>query len=91
MRQATNFALARPARETLFTVVSREDKYKSKNFIDTIVYRTGDQVGAWAEWLNLSLRGASLAAAPLAAVWLVISLWLGVRQQRMSKEADAGT
>jgi AAA family ATP:ADP antiporter len=88
LRRATNFALARPARETLFTVVSREDKYKSKNFIDTIVYRTGDQVGAWAEWLNLSLRGASLVAAPLALAWLGISLWLG-RQQSRRAQRDA--
>jgi len=48
LRRAGNFAIARPARETLFTVVSREDKYKAKNFIDTVVYRTGDQIGAWS-------------------------------------------
>lgn len=87
LRRATNFALARPARETLFTVVSREDKYKAKNFIDTIVYRTGDQVGAWAEFLNLGLRGASLVAAPVAAAWLVISLWLGRQQARRAQRA----
>jgi len=88
LRRATNFALARPARETLFTVVSREDKYKAKNFIDTIVYRTGDQIGAWTtpalQWLGLGLRGVSLVAAPMAAVWLFISLWLGIRQRRLS-------
>ena len=39
LRRATDFALARPARETLFTVLSREDKYKAKNLIDTLVYR----------------------------------------------------
>ena len=93
LRRATNFALARPARETLFTVVSREDKYKSKNFIDTIVYRTGDQIGAWTTrplgWLGLGLRGVSLVAVPIAAVWLGISLWLGIRQQRLSNEADS--
>src|SRR5216684_5517931 len=43
LRRATDYALARPARETLFTVVSREDKYKAKNLIDTLVYRGGDQ------------------------------------------------
>ena len=47
LRRAGNFAIARPARETLFTVISREDKYKAKNFIDTVVYRAGDQIGAW--------------------------------------------
>jgi AAA family ATP:ADP antiporter len=91
LRRATNFALARPARETLFTVVSREDKYKAKNFIDTIVYRTGDQIGAWTtpalSWLGLGLRGVSIVAAPMAALWLVISLWLGMRQARRAQRA----
>ena len=92
LRRAANFAVARPARETLFTVVSREDKYKAKNFIDTIVYRTGDQIGAWTTpalgWLGLGLRGVSLVAAPLAAVWLFVSLWLGRKQVRMAREAQ---
>ncbi len=93
VRRAGNFAIARPARETLFTVVSREDKYKSKNFIDTVVYRTGDQIGAWTTpilgWLGLGLTGVSFVAAPLAAVWLLVSLWLGRRQTAMSREAPA--
>jgi AAA family ATP:ADP antiporter len=95
LRRAANFAVARPARETLFTVISREDKYKAKNFIDTIVYRTGDQIGAWTnkalDLLGLSLRGVSLIAAPLAAIWLLVSLWLGRRQARMACEAEPAT
>lgn len=89
LRRAGNFAFARPARETLFTVVSREDKYKSKNFIDTVVYRVGDQIGAWATpaltWLGLSLAGVSFVAAPIAAVWLLVSLWLGRRQSAKAR------
>jgi ATP:ADP antiporter, AAA family len=88
LRRAGNYAFARPARETLFTVISREDKYKSKNFIDTVVYRVGDQIGAWTTpaltWLGLSLTGVSFVAAPMAAVWLAISLWLGRRQSRLA-------
>ena len=48
LRRAGNFAIARPTREVLFTVLSREDRYKAKSFIDTVVYRLGDQVGAWS-------------------------------------------
>ena len=48
LRRAGNFAFARPTREVLFTVVPREDKYKAKSFIDTVIYRIGDQVGAWS-------------------------------------------
>ena len=48
IRSVSNYALTRPAREVLFTAVSREDRYKTKNFIDTVVYRAGDQVAAWS-------------------------------------------
>lgn len=92
LRRAGNFAIARPARETLFTVISREDKYKAKNFIDTVVYRAGDQIGAWTSpvlgWLGLGLTGVSFVAAPIAAVWLLVSLWLGRRQIAMAREAQ---
>jgi ATP:ADP antiporter, AAA family len=92
LRRAANFAIARPAREILFTVVSREDKYKGKNLIDTFVYRAADQVGAWSTpvmgWLGLGLAGVSFVAAPIAAIWLLISLWLGRKQVRMAREAQ---
>ena len=96
VRRAGNFAFARPARETLFTVINREDKYKAKNFIDTVVYRVGDQIGAWTTpalgWLGLKMAGISLVAAPLAAVWLVVSLWLGKRQGAMARtEVDSAS
>jgi AAA family ATP:ADP antiporter len=74
LRRASNFGFARPARETLFTVVTREDKYKAKNFIDTVVYRVGDQVGAWFG------VGAGVLAVPVAVVWVLNALWLGRRQ-----------
>src|SRR5260370_22477683 len=48
LRRAGDYAIARPTREVLFTVVPREDRYKAKGFIDTFVYRLGDQLGAWA-------------------------------------------
>jgi AAA family ATP:ADP antiporter len=90
LRRASNFAVSRPAREILFTVLPREDKYKAKSFIDTFVYRTGDQIGAWSypllTWLGLGLTGISFVAAPLAAGWCVLSLWLGRRQGALAKE-----
>ena len=91
LRRATDYALARPARETLFTVLSREDKYKAKNLIDTFVYRGGDQFGAWSNKLlggmGLRLAGISFVAVPVAAIWLLGSLWLGRRQASMAREA----
>jgi AAA family ATP:ADP antiporter len=80
-------AVARPARETLFTVVSREDKYKSKAVTDTFVYRGGDVIGAWTEAglrsLGMALVGLASVAVPLAAVWALLGLWLGRRQASM--------
>jgi ATP:ADP antiporter, AAA family len=84
IRRGMNFALTNPSTETLFTVVSREDKYKAKSFIETFVYRGGDQLAAWTyaglSALGLSLAGISLTAVPLAGVWLLLGLWLGRKQ-----------
>ncbi len=92
LRRAGNFAVTRPAREVLFTVLRREDKYKAKSFIDTFVYRVGDQIGAWSypllQWFGLGLTGISFVAAPLAAIWCALSLWLGKKQQVMAHERE---
>lgn len=84
LRRAGNFAVSRPAREVLFTSVSREDKYKAKSFIDTFVYRAGDQAGAWSYaalgWFGLTMAGISFVAVPLAVVWCALSVWLGRKQ-----------
>jgi ATP:ADP antiporter, AAA family len=92
IRRAGNFAFARPAREVLFTVVPREDKYKAKSFIDTVVYRLGDQVGAWSyaglSGLGLAMTGVSIVAVPISLLWLVNGLWLG-RRQRSLETAEA--
>jgi AAA family ATP:ADP antiporter len=83
---AVQRSLTRPARETLFTVVPREDKYKSKAFIDTFVYRGGDVIGAQLEGLLGRLAaglGALVAVTiPLALAWAALGLWLGRAQQR---------
>ena len=79
----------RPARETLFTVVSREDKYKAKAFIDTFVYRGGDVVGAWTEGLlgrlGMGLAGLAGLVLPLAIVWGFLGVWLGKEQERFAR------
>jgi ATP:ADP antiporter, AAA family len=91
--RAIQRAITRPARETLFTVVSREDKYKSKAVTDTFVYRGGDLLGAWTEgWLGqlgLGLVGLVTVAVPLAGVWAVLGLWLGRRQESMLASPEA--
>lgn len=96
--RAVQRALMRPARETLYTVVSREDKYKSKAFIDTFVYRGGDVLGAQLEGLlgrlGFGLAALTALAVPLALLWMVLGIWLGRTQQRLEvtdKAPAAGT
>nr|WP_298130564.1 MFS transporter [uncultured Pseudoxanthomonas sp.] len=94
--EATNRAvqrgITRPAREALFTVVSREEKYKAKAFVDTFMYRTGDVVGAQAEGvlgrLGLALGGLASVVVPLALAWAAIGLWLGRAQARYATAAE---
>lgn len=88
LRRAGNFAVARPAREVLFTVVPRADRYKSKTFIDTVIYRAGDQIGAWAyaplAALGAGVAGISSVAVVLAALSAVNAVWLGRKMQRLA-------
>ena len=91
LRRAGEYAVARPAREVLYTVVSREDKYKAKHFIDTFVYRAGDQVGAWSmagmTAIGLGVTGSAFVAAPFAAVWLAVAFWLGRKHRALGGTA----
>jgi ATP:ADP antiporter, AAA family len=93
LRRAGEYAVARPTRELLYVILPREDKYKAKHFIDTFVYRAGDQLAAWSTAgitaLGLSLAGMSFVAAPLAGLWLLIGLWLGRRQEARAREGAA--
>lgn len=86
---AVQRGITRPARETLWTIVGREEKYKAKAFIDTFVYRGGDAVGAPTEGLVTRLGGlAALSAvvAPLAIVFGALGVWLGLTQRRIVRE-----
>ena len=88
VRRAGNFAVARPTREVLFTVLPREDRYKTKNFIDTFVYRLGDQIGAWSQAAlgaaGMGLVGMAWLAVPVSLIWLVNGMWLGRRQEQLA-------
>jgi ATP:ADP antiporter, AAA family len=89
-RRACDYGVAKPAREVLFTVVSREDKYKAKTFIDTFVYRTGDALGAGVFGGAATASPAILAVAAAACVaWVGVSVVLG-RIQPAPAQAAAG-
>ena len=87
--RSAEFALANPARETLFTVVTREQKYKSKSFIDTAVFRGGDAASGWVYTglrnIGLDLTAIAWLAVPVAAVWAALLLRLGGMQTRLAQ------
>jgi AAA family ATP:ADP antiporter len=90
IRRAGNYALVKPARETLFTLVDRNVRYKAKNFIDTFVYRGGDAVGALVfkllGILGIGLVGTALITVPLSLVWGGVGIFLGRRQKRLAED-----
>jgi len=92
--RAIQRAIMRPARETLYTVVSREEKYKAKAFIDTFIYRSGDVVGAQTEGLlgrlGMGLAALATVAVPLALAWAALGIWLGRAQRRRAQAREPG-
>ena len=93
VRRAGNYAITKPAREMLFSVVSAEDKYKAKNFIDTVVYRGGDAASGWLftglSAIGLGLSALAFAAVPLAAIWAGVGIALGrARRDRARQDED---
>jgi AAA family ATP:ADP antiporter len=80
-----NFAVANPARQVFFTVMTRGQKYKAKNLIDVVIYRGSDALYGWVfdtlQGLGLKLGATALVALPVAAVWLILSVTLGRVQE----------
>jgi ATP:ADP antiporter, AAA family len=88
-----NFAIANPARQVLFTVVGRDEKYKAKNMIDVVVFRGSDALYApvfdGLQALGLKIGGIAACAVPVALGWLVLSRRLGRTQERLAVELGA--
>ena len=84
IRRAGNYAITKPGREMLFTLVDNEARYKVKPVIDIVVYRGGDMLTAWfytflTATLGLGLSGVSIIAAAVASLWAITGLYLGKR------------
>lgn len=92
MRRYGEYALVRPGREMLFTVVPPAQKYKAKNFIDTVVYRGSDALSGWLkatiEAMGQQPAVAALVGAVIALAWAGTGAWLAREQRRI--EADSG-
>lgn len=90
MRRASEYGMFVPSRENLFSRVSREQKYKAKNFIDTAVFRGGDVVNGWIyaglnAALGLSIAAIALIGVPLAAIWGILAWRLGKAHEEKGK------
>jgi len=94
-QRTANFALSNPAREVLFTVLAREEKYKAKNVIDIVVFRGADAASGWLfatlRAAGLELSAIALASVPVAAAWLALALALGRAQERRALKRASST
>jgi AAA family ATP:ADP antiporter len=90
VRRVGEYSLTRPSRDTLYTSVTREERYKAKSLIDTFIYRGGDATSASAHALvkaafGLGLSGVAWCGAVLAAVWAVVAWALGTRHVELNR------
>ncbi len=84
-----NYSITRPAREMLYTLVSREDRFKAKPVIDIVVYRGGDTLAGWVfagltGVLGFGIAGVAVVGALIAALWAVVGFYLGLSYDRAS-------
>ena len=89
LRRAGEFSITKPTRESLFTVVPREEKYQAKNVIDTVVHRGADATGTGIvsvlhTW-GMGLSHRTFAAMPIAMLWIGAGLWLGRRHEQIRR------
>ncbi len=95
LRRVGEYALSKPAREVLFTVVSREEKYKAKNFIDTAISRGGDASTAWlvtaVKTLGATSTHIAWAMVPLMGLWAWLATMLARQEQSQSVSLVSGT
>jgi AAA family ATP:ADP antiporter len=91
-QRAANFAISNPAREVLFTVVGREEKYKAKYVIDNVVFRGGDAASGWLfhalRGLGMELNAIALAAVPVALGWFALALALGRSHEKRTTDTS---
>jgi AAA family ATP:ADP antiporter len=92
LRRVTQYAIARPSREICFTVVDQENRYKTKNIIDVVVYRLGDLSSAWMQAglraLGLGLNANLGVGVLVSGIW-ALSAWSLGRQYEQLKAAQA--
>ena len=92
VRRSLGFAFGKPTSDMLYSVVTTEEKYKVKNFIDTVVYRGGDAASGWLftglSAIGLGLSALAFAAVPLATLWALFGIMLGRARRARERGQD---
>jgi AAA family ATP:ADP antiporter len=92
VRRVLEYSIVRPAREIIYSPLDRETKYKAKNFIDTVIYRSGDAISGsirqLLSWLGVSGSGIAWFGAALCGLWAFVAFRLGERHERIVAEND---
>ena len=83
VRRFSEYSIAKPSRDMLFTVVDQQAKYKAKNVIETVVYRFGDLTSAWlsAAVLPFGIAGLAILGVGISLVWFPVAFYLGRRYE----------
>lgn len=86
--RSLSYGMIQPARETLYTLVPRDQRYKGKNAVDTVVWRAGDVVSLLSingfRALGVNVTGFGVIWAALAAT----SGWIGWRLANRAERGD---
>ena len=82
IRRAGEYAITKPAREMLFTLVDRESRFKAKSVIDVVIYRGADVSWGWiytslTQLLGFGLSGIAVIGALIASIWSLLAVYLG--------------
>ena len=95
VRRGLAYGLTKPASDMLYSVVSREAKYKAKNFVETAVWRASDLIAVWTvrllSGLGMAITGVALLCVPIAAVWGLLVIWIGREYRRRDVREEAIT
>lgn len=90
VRRVTQYAIARPSREMCFTVVDQDSRYKSKNVIDTVVYRFGDVSSAWVQGglrsFGYGLGGTVALGVGASIAWGAVAIYLGRGYEKLRRQ-----
>ena len=93
LRRVGNYAVTRPSREMLFTIIGREARFKAKPVIDIVLYRGGDMLTAWmftllSTTLGIGLSGVAIVISGVAALWALVALYLGKAYESDTVDSD---